>query len=59
MSIDAICIDQKNLKERGHQVQQMGDIYKQAERVLFWLGAGTDETDIFIMSMQLLHKLSP
>ncbi|PTB66809.1 hypothetical protein BBK36DRAFT_1158765 [Trichoderma citrinoviride] len=55
--IDAICIDQQNLKERGHQVQQMGDIYKQADRVLFWLGAGTDETDIFIKSMQLLHRL--
>ena len=24
--VDAICIDQKNERERGHQVQQMGDI---------------------------------
>lgn len=56
--IDATCIDQKNLKERGHQVQQMGDIYKQADRVLFWLGAATDATDVFLKSMQLLHRLS-
>ncbi|GJC90085.1 heterokaryon incompatibility protein 6, OR allele [Colletotrichum liriopes] len=29
--IDAVCIDQGNLSERGHQVQQMGDIYHKAD----------------------------
>lgn len=43
--IDAICIDQGNKKERGHQVEQMGKIYKEADRVIFWLGSGTFETD--------------
>lgn len=28
--IDAICIDQGNVKERGHQVEQMSKIYKEA-----------------------------
>jgi len=36
--IDAICIDQSNNNEKNHQVQQMGEIYKQADHVLVWLG---------------------
>lgn len=35
--IDAICIDQCNLAERGQQVSMMGEIYKSARRVLVWL----------------------
>ncbi|KAF2263421.1 HET-domain-containing protein [Lojkania enalia] len=35
---DAICIDQANVKERGHQVKQMGWIYSNAKSVLVWLG---------------------
>ncbi|KAH7094885.1 heterokaryon incompatibility protein-domain-containing protein [Paraphoma chrysanthemicola] len=36
--IDALCIDQQNVFERNHQVQQMGAIYKNATQVLAWLG---------------------
>ncbi|KAH7175976.1 heterokaryon incompatibility protein-domain-containing protein [Dactylonectria macrodidyma] len=36
--IDAICIDQNNIRERGHQVGCMGRIYSRADRVLIWLG---------------------
>ena len=36
--IDAICINQDDKQEKNHQVQQMGEIYKGAERVLVWLG---------------------
>src|SRR2546421_7941835 len=39
--VDAICIDQDNTQERGHQVQQMRDIYREAEQVVIWLGRGT------------------
>lgn len=46
--IDAICIDQNNHKERGHQVQQMGEIYKKAELVVVWLGRGSKESDVLI-----------
>ncbi|KAF1974835.1 heterokaryon incompatibility, partial [Bimuria novae-zelandiae CBS 107.79] len=31
--IDAICIDQDNNQERNHQVEQMGEIYRNATRV--------------------------
>ena len=36
--IDAICVDQQNLEERGPQVERMGDIYSLADRVIVWLG---------------------
>lgn len=38
--IDAICIDQSNLVERGNQVSIMGQIYSQATEVVAWLGNG-------------------
>lgn len=56
--IDTVCINQTNLKERSHQVQQMGEIYKQADRVIFWLGSGTDEINLFMKSMELLQRES-
>lgn len=36
--IDAICIDQTNVRERNHQVQMMRQIYSNAESVFAWLG---------------------
>ncbi|GAB7322914.1 hypothetical protein MBLNU13_g05456t1 [Cladosporium sp. NU13] len=36
--IDALSIDQKNLDERMHQVNIMSKIFKNAERVVVWLG---------------------
>ncbi|KIN08278.1 hypothetical protein OIDMADRAFT_16579, partial [Oidiodendron maius Zn] len=43
---DAICIDQSNTQERGHQVKIMGSIFAGAERVLVWLG-GVDHFEYF------------
>jgi hypothetical protein len=36
--IDALCINQADLNERNHQVTQMGKIYRNASRVVVWLG---------------------
>ena len=36
--IDGICIDQNSTLERNHQVKIMGDVYRNAKRVLIWLG---------------------
>lgn len=36
--VDSICIDQTNVEERSLQVQRMATIYRQAEKVLIWLG---------------------
>lgn len=38
--IDALCINQDNLSERGRQVGIMGEIYRCSVRVLVWLGTG-------------------
>jgi hypothetical protein len=35
--IDAISIDQVNMDEKSHQVNQMGDIYRTSRRTLIWL----------------------
>lgn len=56
--VDGICINQGNHKERGHQVQQMGYIYRHAERVVFWLGLSTSEIDEFMESLRRLTKKS-
>lgn len=52
--IDAICIDQSNLKERGIQVQRMGEMYKRADRVVVWLGPAADDSKHAIDLMKSL-----
>ncbi|PYI10710.1 HET-domain-containing protein [Aspergillus sclerotiicarbonarius CBS 121057] len=56
--VDAVCINQNDTRERGHQVQQMKNIYSQAERVIFWLGPGTYETTVILDSLYELEKAS-
>ncbi|TGO45064.1 hypothetical protein BOTNAR_0705g00020 [Botryotinia narcissicola] len=56
--IDALCINQENVHEKIHQISQMGDIYKKAEKVVVWLGRGTEETDLVMDSMKRLRKAS-
>jgi hypothetical protein len=41
--IDAVCIDQKNTKERGQQVERMRDIYTLADRVVVWWRRGAEQ----------------
>ncbi|KAH8693477.1 heterokaryon incompatibility protein-domain-containing protein [Phaeosphaeriaceae sp. PMI808] len=54
--IDVLCIDQNNDGERGQQVQQMGSIYSEAERVIIWLGEATYDTDYVMHYMKQLEK---
>lgn len=56
--VDAICIDQGNEKERGHQVQQMCKIYSHAEEVVVWLGQPTEETNILMDCLRQLEENS-
>jgi anaerobic selenocysteine-containing dehydrogenase len=42
--IDAVGVDQLDMQERGSQVKRMADIYKNASRVVVWLGLGTQES---------------
>lgn len=41
--IDALCINQDDLKERSSQVARMRHIYRQASRVIIWLGNGSED----------------
>jgi len=50
--IDAICINQDEVSERNHQVQQMAYIYQAAARVLVWLGPNSFE------SVNAIHSLT-
>lgn len=53
--IDAVCIDQGNKKEQGHQVAQMKRIYENAKRGVVWLGEGTEDTDMLMAVMGVLE----
>ena len=44
--IDALCINQADTSERGHQVGIMGKIFRSAKKVLIWLGPERDGSDI-------------
>lgn len=43
--VDAICINQQDREERGHQVRSMAKIYGRAHRVVVWLGEAADNSD--------------
>jgi hypothetical protein len=44
--IDQIGINQRDVKERNHQVELMGTIFQQAERTLAWLGDVEDPSSL-------------
>lgn len=52
---DQVCVDQKNHDERNQQVKLMGRLYKEAERVLVWLG--DDEESLGEKTAGLLAEL--
>lgn len=52
--IDALCINQGNIKERSEQVRQMREIYVKATRTIAWLGPATTESDT---AMKFLAEL--
>ncbi|KIM97021.1 hypothetical protein OIDMADRAFT_131139, partial [Oidiodendron maius Zn] len=45
---DALCINQTVLSERAAQVRLMGDIYRNADHVLIWIG-GTQEDGVLAL----------
>ncbi|KAH9890861.1 heterokaryon incompatibility protein-domain-containing protein [Xylariomycetidae sp. FL2044] len=58
--IDDLCINQEDVRERGHQVQNMRKIYRGAERVIVYLGRPTElphrfTTSTLMHSLQWLH----
>jgi hypothetical protein len=56
--IDAICINQADLKERSHQVSFMKDIYQGAHAVIVWLGEKRGFTAPAISLIRRVAKIS-
>ncbi|CAO2654551.1 Nn.00g112840.m01.CDS01 [Neocucurbitaria sp. VM-36] len=54
--VDAICIDQQNITEKGREVARMGQIYNKAAQVLVWLGPEDENTS---MALETIERLSP
>lgn len=54
--IDAICINQDDLIERGEQVRLMANIYTLADRVVVWLGESSQDSDLALESLEHIGK---
>ncbi|KAK3307140.1 heterokaryon incompatibility protein-domain-containing protein [Chaetomium strumarium] len=50
--IDALCINQKDDDEKGHQVGLMAKIYAKASRVIVWLGKAADNSDHALIAIR-------
>jgi Heterokaryon incompatibility protein (HET) len=56
--VDAICINQKDISERSSQVRIMGRIYREALRVISWLGPEADGSAKAIAAIrQIGHEI--
>jgi hypothetical protein len=51
--IDALCINQKDDKEKAGQIPLMREIYQKAFDVLIWLGKEADQSDL---AMDFIHE---
>jgi hypothetical protein len=62
--VDAICINQNDVKQQEQQIPFMAEIYGQAVNVVAWLGKVTDDSDEAFKAISLakdtayLHSLS-
>jgi hypothetical protein len=54
--VDAICINQDDLEERAIQVKRMGLIYRQASRVVAWLGLASGDSKLALEVLQNLGR---
>ncbi|KAH7208604.1 heterokaryon incompatibility protein-domain-containing protein [Fusarium oxysporum] len=58
--IDALCLNQKDDQEKSVQVQQMGQIYYMASKVLIWLGPALPSVQsAFAFLRTLVAKFEP
>lgn len=54
--IDAICINQEDIKERNTQVKRMTSIYSLAHRVVVWLGPGSPSSSLAMSTLEYLGE---
>ncbi|KAK3721319.1 hypothetical protein LTR37_003195 [Vermiconidia calcicola] len=55
---DALCINQNDDEERGHQVAMMADVFSNASTVRAWLGKGDPALDKGLRVMERLARCS-
>ncbi|KAJ6445463.1 D-arabinitol 2-dehydrogenase [Purpureocillium lavendulum] len=54
--VDALCINQDDIAERGHQVKLMGRLYSAAELVMGSLGPSNESIKLAIDTLLLVHS---
>lgn len=54
--VDMICINQKDINERSHQVRRMGMIYSLAQRVVVWLGTEHSHSKLAMSTLEHLGE---
>ncbi|KAH7087442.1 heterokaryon incompatibility protein-domain-containing protein [Paraphoma chrysanthemicola] len=54
--VDALCINQLDLKERQNLVARMGHVYKQASRVIVWLGCESYNSSQALNALELMGQ---
>ncbi|XDG07219.1 hypothetical protein ABKA04_006834 [Annulohypoxylon sp. FPYF3050] len=52
--VDALCINQDDLDERGVQVGRMKEIYNTAWHVVIWLGPEADHSDLAMLALRYM-----
>lgn len=53
--IDSICINQRDINERSHQVEIMGDVYAHSTCNLIWLGESDESTASAVQSFNAVY----
>ena len=54
--VDAVCINQHDVKEKNSQVKRMKDIYSRSSRVLIWLRNAGNVSSARSLMMMLIHQ---
>ncbi|GES59488.1 HET-domain-containing protein [Aspergillus terreus] len=54
--VDAICINQEDLSEREQQVQRMSTIFREADRVVVWLGPESTDSNLAMQRLDFIGK---
>jgi hypothetical protein len=54
--VDAICINQLDVVERQNLVARMGLVYKQASRVIVWLGCESSDSSQALKALELMGQ---
>jgi hypothetical protein len=55
--IDAICVNQQDLEERGQQIQRMAEIYTLAQCVAVWLGSEAEDSSWALRTLSRIGSM--